>query len=94
MSYTLFIFLNILLIQFPFSNEGCKYKTDASQTQTQLLKLMINTSQVQMQMKTSKNVFLYLIQMWRMALVATIRILMAKKLAYQIQVVIAQHPHL
>ena len=34
MSYALFIFLNILLIQLPFSNEGCKYKTDASQTQT------------------------------------------------------------
>ena len=34
MSYALFIFFNILLIQLPFSNEGCKYKTDASQTQT------------------------------------------------------------
>ena len=31
MSYALFIFLNILLIQLPFSNEGCQYKTDVSQ---------------------------------------------------------------
>ncbi len=33
MSYALFIFLNILLIQLPFSTEDpCKYKSDASQT--------------------------------------------------------------
>ena len=32
MSYALFIFLNVLLIQIPFSEAGCKYKTDASQT--------------------------------------------------------------
>ena len=33
MSYALFIYLNILLVQLPFSNEtGCSYKTDASQT--------------------------------------------------------------
>ena len=33
MSYALFIFLNILLIQVPFSTEDpCKYKSDASQT--------------------------------------------------------------
>ena len=35
MSYALFIFLSVLLIQLPFSNEtgtGCSYKADASQT--------------------------------------------------------------